>query len=50
MGWLIWFIAGIIAASAIWFFVWRNNKTLIQEQAQKLDDLVNSKLDKKDEE
>jgi len=44
-GAIFWFLAGMVAASVIWFFVWRNNKTLIQEQAAKLDELVD-KYDK----
>jgi len=32
---------GIIIASVIWFFVWRNNKQLIKEQIEKIDKMVN---------
>ena len=48
MGALIWFGLGMIAASVIWFFVWRNNKELLKQKMDELDQIVSEKLDKKD--
>ena len=39
-GVIFWFVAGMVVASVIWFFVWRNNKDLIRKQAEKIDTLV----------
>lgn len=48
MGFLSGLIIGGIAASAGWFFVWRNNKDLIKKQAEKLDKLYSDKVEKKE--
>jgi hypothetical protein len=41
---IIAFGCGVVVASVAWFFVWRNNKQLIKDQAEKLDATVTEKL------
>ena len=43
---IIWILVGAIGASIIFFFVWRNNKTLIKDQAAKIDALIKKYTDK----
>ncbi len=44
IGYIICFGLGMATASAVWFFVWRNNKDLIRKQAEKLDTVVTEKM------
>jgi len=37
---LIWFLIGVVIASLIWFFVWRNNKARMTDAAEHLDSLL----------
>lgn len=34
------FMGGVIAASVVWFLVWRNNKTKFNDFITKMDDLA----------
>jgi len=41
MGIIIAFVAGITVSSVVWFFVWRNNKKLLENAVNKVNGYVN---------
>jgi hypothetical protein len=44
IGYILCIGLGAVAASAVWFFVWRNNKQLLAEWMAKADEKVTEKI------